>query len=173
MKAFTFLFTLVLTCAITHASFSQEENEFDKRNGFKDIKLASPIDSVKGTEFKKDFKEKGNYPAKLYIVDHPDYKSIGEVAIHKIEIKTYKGLIYEILVITEKDERLMKGLERALGPSGYNVRDETYNWSGKKGSLKFRSHSKNELELLYNSFVVYALMKEDKSKKIDDISDDL
>ncbi len=159
-------FLVILNCAFA------QETEFDRRNGFKDIKLASPIDSVKGAKFKKDFKEKGHYPAKLYTIEHPDYKSIGEVKIERIEVKTYKSLIYQILVITEKDTRLMKGMEAALGKPAYNVRDESYNWAGQKGGLKFKSHSKSQLELLYGSSAVYKLMQEDKAKKIKDISGD-
>jgi hypothetical protein len=148
-----------------------QETEIDKRNGFKDIKLATSIDSIKGAKFKKDFKEK-HHPAKLFTIDHPDYSTIGEVKIERIEVKTYKNLIYEILVITEKDERLMKGMEKALGKPVYNVRDESYNWVGEKASLKFKAHSKSQLELLYNSIVMHTKMREDKDKKIDDIADD-
>lgn len=162
----------ILSCLfILSYSFAQE-TELDKRNGFKDIKLASPIDSVKGAIFKKDFKEKGHHPAKLYAIEHPDYQNIGEVKIERIEVKTYKSLIYEILVITEKDVRLMKGMESVLGKPVYNVRDESYNWAGKNVGLKYKSHSKNQLELLYGSNVVHKLMQEDKAKKIKDISGD-
>lgn len=168
MKTISILCLLVI---LSCSAFAQE-NEFDKRNGFKDIKLASPIDSIKGAKFKKDFKEKGHHPAKLYFIEHPDYQSIGEVKIDRIEVKTYKGLIYQILVITEKDTRLMKGMEAALGKPVYNLRDESYNWAGTKGGLKFKSHSKNQLELLYGSNVIYKMMAEDKANKIKDISGD-
>ena len=161
----------LLFLLILNSGFAQEA-EIDRRNGFKDIKMASHIDSVKGAIFKKDFKEKGHHPAKLYVIEHPDYQTIGEVKIEEIEVKTYKGLIYEILVITEKDSRLMKGMENALGKPVYNVRDESYNWAGKNVGLKFKSHSKNQLELLYGSNVVYKIMREDKDKKIKDISGD-
>ena len=161
---------LILTYTVAQETPAQE-SEIDKRNGFKDIKMASSIDSVKGAIFKKDFKVKG-HPAKLYFIEHPDYKTIGEVSIERIEVKTYKSLIFEILVITAKDERLMKGLERALGKPVYNVRDESYNWGGKKVSLRFKSHSKNQLEMIYTSPIVHKMMAEDKSKKIDDISED-
>lgn len=159
-------------CLIMLSSSFAQESELDRRNGFKDIKLASNIDSIKGAVFKKDFKEKGHHAAKLYEIDHPDYKTIGEVAINHIEVKTYKGLIYEILVVTDKDERLMKGMERALGKPIYNVRDESYNWAGKQVGLRFSSHSRSQLQLLYTSSIVINKMKEDKSKKIDDISGD-
>lgn len=171
MKTLSLFVCLIFAGLIN--SFAQEA-EIDKRNGFKDIKLASHIDSVKGAVFKKDFRDaKSKFDAKLYEVDHPDYKSIGEVTVNRIEVKTYKGLIYEILVITDKDERLMKGMERALGPSTYNVRDESYNWGGTKASLRFSSHSKGQLQLQYGSKIVQKIIQEDKSKKIDDISGDL
>jgi hypothetical protein len=158
---------LLLNCAI-----AQNENEFDRRNGFKGIKMASHIDSIKGAKFKKEFKEKGSHEAALYVIDHPDYQKIGEVKVNQIEAKTFKGFIYEILVITEKDPRLMKGMEAVLGSPVYNIRDETYQWSGKKGWLKFKTHSKNELELLYHSHAVIQMMKDDKAQKIKDISSD-
>jgi hypothetical protein len=168
MKPVVF-FALLLSCLTV---FSQEtETELDKRNGFKDIKLASPIDSVRGAKFKKDLKENG-HPAQLYTIEYPDYTSIGEVKINSIEARAYKGLIYQIVVLTEKDTRLMKGMESALGKPIYNVRDESYNWVGKKVGLKFSSHSKNQLELLYTSTVVLKMMSEDKKQKVKDIAND-
>jgi hypothetical protein len=165
--------TLLFISLLSGQVLAQEtqETEIDKRNGFKDIKLATPVDSIKGAKFKKDFKEK-EHPAKVFTIEHPDYSTIGEVKIDRIEVKTYKNLIYEILVITEKDERLMKGMEKALGKPDYNVRDESYNWVGKKASLKFKAHSKSQLELLYNSHVMHTMMRNDKDKKIDAIADD-
>lgn len=66
-----FLFVLSL---IAIGSYGQQ-TELDRRNGFKDIKLASPIDSVKGATFKKDFKH-NDLPVKLYVIEHDDYSSI-------------------------------------------------------------------------------------------------
>lgn len=161
----------LLFCLLIVMVGSAQETELDRRNGFKDIKLASPIDSVKGAVFKKEFKEK-HHTGKLYTIEHPDYQTIGEVKIESIEVRTFKGLIYEISVITEKDSRLMKGMESALGKPTYNTREESYNWAGKNVGLKFRSHSRNQLELLYGSKIVYKMMQEDKANKIKDISGD-
>ena len=160
------LFLLIFNCGFA------QETELDRRNGFKDIKMASNIDSVKGAIFKKDFKEKGDIPAKLYEIEHPEYETIGEVKVNRIEIRTYKNLIYEILVITDKDQRLMKGMEKALGKPGYNLREDSYNWAGKNVSLKFTSYSKNQLQLLYGSKIIYKMMTDDKKQKIKDISSD-
>lgn len=163
-----FLFLTLSLCTLT--CFAQQ-TELDRRNGFKDIKMASPIDSVKGAIFKKDFKHNG-HDAKLYVIENTDYSSIGEVKINQIEVRTYKGLIYQLTVITEKDTRLMKGMESALGKPVYNVRDESYNWSGENVGLKFRSHSRNQLSLEYASAIVNKMMQDDKKQKIKDIAND-
>jgi hypothetical protein len=166
---------LILTALLVigfRATAQDDLTELDRRNGFKDIKVTMPIDSVKGARFKKDITEKGNHPAKLYEIVDVAYQSIGEVKVISIEAKTYKNLIYEIRVITEKDTRLMKGMESALGKPVYNVREKNYMWVGKNLTLKFKSASKDELELLYRSFIVNKMMSDDKKKKIDDIADD-
>jgi hypothetical protein len=164
---FVFLFAISL---ISIVSYSQQ-TELDRRNGFKDIKLASPIDSVKGAIFKKDFKHNG-LPVKLYVIEHTDYSSIGEVKVNQIEASTYKGLIYQLVVFTEKDTRLMKAMESVLGKPTYNVRDESYNWGGENIGLKFRSHSRNQLSLDYTSMIIGRMMQEDKKQKVKDIAND-
>ena len=170
MKLFIPIFS---TCLFSLTLFAQDGlTELDKRNGFKNIKMTMHIDSVPGAVFKKDIKEKGHFPAKLYEVIHPDNATIGEVVVNNIEVKTYKDLIYEITVITEQDTRLMKGMESVLGKPMYDVRDETYTWTGKNLTLKFSKASKKTLQLYYSSALVRKMMEEDKRKKIDDIADD-
>lgn len=166
MRVAFLLFILLITCT----GYAQQ-SELDRRNGFKDIKLASPIDSVKGATFKKDFKHNG-LPVKLYVIEHKDYTSIGEVKINQVEANTYKGLIYQLVVVTEKDTRLMKAMESALGKPTYNIRDESYNWGGDNVGLKFRSHSRNQLSLDYTSKVIGRMMQEDKKQKVKDIAND-
>jgi hypothetical protein len=164
------LFLSIIICV--HAASAQHTTELERRNGFKDIKLGMPIDSLKGAKFKKDFKERDEFPAKLFTVDHPTYARIGEVNVDKVEVKTYKDLIYQIHIVTDKDPRLMKALESIYGKSEYDLKRETYFWKGQDIILKFRSYSKHELEMIYTSFQVLGLMKEDKGKKVQDIADD-
>lgn len=167
-------YTLLL-CAITAALavYSQDIAELERRNGFKDLKLGIPIDSVKGEKkLKKEFKEQEEFPAKLYTVQYADYARIGEIPISKIEIKTYKDLVYQINVVTDKDPRLMKALESVYGRADYDLKRETYFWKGQTLILKFRSHSKNQLELMYTSYLILQMMKEDKGRKVEDIADD-
>ena|SRR5688572_7900336 len=164
-------FLLLLFVTITNCT-GQGLAELDKRRGFKDIKLASSIDSVKGFKLVKEFKERDEYPAKLFEVENPNYEKVGEVKVHKLELKTYKDLIYEINVITDKDERLMKALESLYGKSEYDMKNETYFWKTDSLILKFKSQGKNKLQMLYVSYEVHKMMRADKDKKVDDIAND-
>ncbi len=168
MKHFL-IFASIFSAYIVSA---QDLAELDRRNGFKDLKLGSSIDSVKTAEFKKDVKEKNEFPVKLYEVENPEYKNIGEVKVKKVEVKAYKDLVYEIIVITNKDTRLMKGMEKSFGKPNYILTTDTYNWKTERLSLTFKDHSKNELRLTYRYYPVLKMMVEDKGKKIDDIAED-
>jgi hypothetical protein len=150
----------------------QDVAELVRRNGFKDIKLGTPIDSVKGIEFKKEIKERNEFPARLYEVTNVDYKSIGEVSVKKVQLKTYKNLIYEIIVITNKDTRLMKGMIKSFGEPKYILTTDTYNWLADSLSLTFKNHSKNEIKLTYRCYPVLKMMLVDKGKKVDAIAED-
>lgn len=168
----TRIFLLLLILYVHAASAQQNATELERRNGFKDIKLGMLIDSLKGTKLRKEFKELDEFPAKLFTVDDPAYARIGEVNVNKVEVKTYKDLIYQIHIVTDKDPRLMKALESIYGRSDYDLKRETYFWKGQNIILKFRSYSRNELEMIYTSTQVLGLMKEDKGKKVQDIADD-
>jgi hypothetical protein len=152
---------------------AQDIAELERRNGFKDLKLGMAVDSVKGEKkFKKDLKEQDEYPAKLYSFTDPAYLKIGEIPISRIEFKTYKDLVYQIDVVTDKDTRLMKALESIYGAADYDMKKETYFWKGQTLILKFQSYSRNQLQLVYTSYRMLNLMKADKGKKVEDIADD-
>jgi hypothetical protein len=166
------LTSLILFLAISFITYAQDTAELARRNGFKSIKLGSPIDSVKGATFKKDIKEKNEFPTKLYAVDNPEYKTIGEVKVKKVELKTYKDFIYEINVTTDKDTRLMKGMIKSFGEPKYIIPSDTYNWITETLSLTFKNYSKNEILLTYRCYPVLKMMQVDKGKKVDDIAED-
>ena len=168
MKTLSLLFLLALPLL----SYSQDLAELDRRKGFKDIKLGSRVDSLKGAEFKKDVLEKNEFPVKLYSVEDEAYETIGEVKVKKVEVKAYKNEIYEILVITQKDTRLMKGMQKSFGKPIYILPTDTYNWKTDSLSLTFKDHSKNELRLTYRYYPVLKKMQIDKGKKIDAIAED-
>lgn len=171
-KAYYIFFIMTALGCCQH-TFAQTETELDKRNGFKDIKLGMSVDSVKGVKEKKEFKEKDNvHPSKQYDVEHPDYSTIGEIKVHKIEMKAYRNLIYEILVTTEKDPRLMRAMENVYGPATYDAKNNNYFWKSDSMILTYESRSKRELQLEYRSYLIPKMMVEDRLKKIDNIADD-
>lgn len=164
---------LLTSFAVALTAAAQDIAELERRNGFKDLKLGMHIDSVKGEKkFKKDFLEQDEFPARLYAVEHADYLRIGEVPVNKVELKTYKDLVYHIHVVTHKDPRLMKALESIYGGSEYDLKKETYFWKGHTLILKFKSHSRNQLEMTFTSYNILQKMKDDKGKKVEDIADD-
>ena len=120
-----FRIILILLFAINNL-FAQDLTELNKRNGFKDIKLGIHVDSIQGTKLKKEFKERDEFPAKLFEVENPAYEKIGEVNVKSVELKTYKNLIYEIHVVVDKDTRVMKALESLYGKSEYDMKGEIY-----------------------------------------------
>lgn len=171
---FHFTASLLLICStIIQAQPQQPDSEeLERRNGFKSIHLNTHIDSVKGAVFKEDITEKGGFPAKRYQVSGEDFKSIGAVKIENIQLKTYKDLVYEIIVITEKDPDLMKGMSKALGTPSYSVRTNVYSWRSKSVVLTFEPQGKNDLKLTYKSYPVFKRMQEDKGRKVDDVVSD-
>lgn len=164
---------LLIAFATFFAASGQDIAELERRNGFKDLKLGLAIDSVKGEKkLKKEFKEQDQYVSKLYTVSHPDYEKIGEIPVARIEVKTYNDLVYQIHIVTDKDPRLMKALESVYGPAEYDLKKETYFWKGNTLILKFRSFSRNQLEMIFSSYQILKMMKVDKGKKVEDIADD-
>lgn len=163
---------VLLICLIASRTFAQDVNELARRNGFKDIKLGSLVDSVKGAGFEKDIMEMKEFEAKVYEVKNPEYEKIGEADVKSLQLKTYKSLIYEIIVTTAKDPRIMRALEKSFGKATYNMRTETYAWRVPgQLSLVYKGHHK-EIMLIYKSHPVIKLMYADKKKKVDDIADD-
>src|SRR6478736_593750 len=166
------IFTVIASISFVSVK-SQDVAELVRRNGFKDIKLGNPVDSVKGAIFEKDFVELKEFEAKQYEVKNPAYEKIGDAEVKGVVLKVYKGLIYEIIVTTPKDPRIMRGLEKSYGKATYNLRTETYNWHvPKQISLIYKGENKKEVTLTYRSYPMIKLMYDDKKKKIDEIAED-
>jgi len=172
MRATRALF-LVAFLLTGHLCFPQSNPELDNRNGFKDIRLGARADSVPGARLRKEFTEKDNvHPSQRYDVSNPDYSSIGEVKVKKLELTAYRNLIQTISVVADKDPRLMKALESLYGLATYDAKNNRYFWRGDSLVLSYESISKRELLLEYRSLQVPKLMVKDREKKIDNIADD-
>lgn len=153
----------------------QEPNSdaLEQRNAFKTIRLNHPVDSIRGAKFKKKGHELKTIETEIFDVSDPDLETIGEVKVHGITIKTYNRLVYRIEVVTEKDPRLMKGLEKAYGKPSYSVRTGIYSWRAPSLSLTFALHDRNEFILTYSSYPVFKMIREAKGEKVTEIADEL
>src|SRR5882762_10925475 len=155
MKTFCFILSFISALSLK----GQDISELMRRNGFKDIKLGSMVDSVNGAMFEKDIIELKEFEAKQYEVKNPAYEKIGEADVNRVELKVYKGLIYEIIVTTPKDPRIMRALEKSYGKATYNIRTETYNWHvHQQISLIYKGKNKKEVTLTYRSYPMVKLM---------------
>lgn len=167
-----YLLSFLLIIAV-HGLVAQSTAELDSRNGFKDIRLGTRADSVKGARLRKEFTIRDNvYPSQTYVVDHPDYASIGDVKVRSVELGAYRNLIETITLITEKDPRLMRALENLFGAATYDARNNRYFWRGESIILTYQSHAKKDLLLEYRSLLIPRMMSEDRRGKIDKIADD-
>lgn len=158
-------FSILLVSTICQA---QSLEELDERNGFKDIKLLSNATEYSTLEFKSDLKDQEFHA--LYVKTNDAYETIGEAKIKSLEVLTYKNLIYQITVVTDKDPNLFKGLQKAFGKANHSVVDNLYHWNTAKVSLSFGSEGKKKLKLVYYAHGIKQIIKEDKEKKVEDLS---
>ena len=164
MQKFIFLLFLL----ISSFSFAQKNTELDKRNGFKDIKLLSKATDVKTLAYAHDLK--GEHFHAVYKPVNGAYTHIGEVTIKEMKILTYKDLIYQITVTTDKDPQLYKGLEKAFGKARHSVVDNYYYWQGQNVRLSFLSSGKKKVQFTYYALGIKKLIKADAIKKVEDLS---
>lgn len=167
--AFRLIIALLL---VGSAGFAQGVEELDRRNGFKDIKMASNVTAYEGLEFKKDIEDEVFPEAQLYTARKGHYESIGTLKIYDLEVKVYKDSIFEIKVITEKDANLYKGLKKAFGEPEFAYRANKYYWQTERLKLLYGSHSNNKIEMVYRSFLMSDKLKEDKKQVVEEIVDD-
>ncbi|MBL6447444.1 hypothetical protein JMN32_14090 [Fulvivirga sp. 29W222] len=162
----------MLFLVISSSMFAQDVEELDRRNGFKDIKMASSITTYEGLEYKKDIEDKVFPEAKLYTSKKGYYENIGSLKIFDLEVKVYKDSIFEIKVITEKDPNLYKGLKRAFGEPKFAYRTNKYYWKSERLKLLYSSYSNNKIEMVYRSFLMNNKLKEEKQQVVEEIVDD-
>lgn len=134
--------------------------------------MASKVSDYEGLEYKKDVKDDIFPEAQLYVAKKGFYENIGELKIFDLEVKAYKGEVFEIKVVTEKDPKLYKGLKQIYGEPEYNYRSAVSQWTSKSIRMTYASESKNKMVLTYYSYVMMDKLKKEKEETIDAISDD-
>lgn len=157
---------------ISQLTIAQDVSELDRRNGFKDIKMASEISAYEGLEFKKEIEDEVFPQAGLYTAKKGYYESIGSLKIYDLQVKTYKDSIFEVRVVTEKDPNLYKGLKKAFGEPEFAHRSGKYYWKTERLQLAYTSYSSNKIEMVYRSFIMADKLKEEKKQVVEEIVDD-
>jgi hypothetical protein len=172
MQKINYLLFGLIICLFANISRAQSTEELDKRNGFKDIKLATEVHLYKGLEYKEEIEDKLFKQLAVYQKKKGYYESIGSIKVHEVEVLAYNGEVYKIKVITEKNPKLYSGLKKAFGEPTFSPRGDNYYWATENINLTFGTNSKTRLELTYTSHVVKSHLKKDKEEEIEDISED-
>ena len=172
MKKVLFWLGLVILLPTAKAG-AQTIDRLDERNGFKDLILGSNVGNYPHLVFARAHEDQAGIPnGKIFSAKEGYYKQIGTVSIDDIEVTVYGDQILGISVKTSKDPNLLKGLRRAFGKESQTLGSTSFVWKTDKMSLVFRSISKSQLELYYDSIAVREAIKEDKDQKVQDIADD-
>ena len=163
---------IVVTILLLVGSFSMyaQNNELDERNGFKNIKLLSKATDYPELKFEKQQAEQ----FKALYVRKPGYmESIGEIQIRDLKVYTYKDLIYQIDIITNKEPELFKGLEAAFGKAKFSVVGNEYLWQGNKVKLTFSSIKGGKKTMMtYSTGEIKDIIKQDEQAEIKQLSED-
>lgn len=163
----TILSLLLLVGSIT--AYAQN-NELDERNGFKNIKLLSKANEYPELKFDKQQAKEG----KAIYIRKPGYlQSIGDIQIRDLKVYTYKDLIYQIDVITNKEPELFRGLEAAFGKAKFSVVGNEYFWQGNRIKLTYSSIKGGKKTVMtYSTDKIKNLIKQDEQAEIKQLSED-
>lgn len=162
------LFTLLIL--VGSISLYAQNNELDERNGFKNIKLLSKATDYPELKFDKQQAEE----FKAIYVSKPGYlESIGDIQIKDFKAYTYKDLIYQIEIITNKEPELFKGLEAAFGNAKFSVVGNEYVWQGTKVKLTYSSIKGGKKTIMtYSAPEIKDIIKQDEQAEIKQLSED-
>lgn len=161
---------LLISILIGSFNLLAQNQELDDRNGFKNIKLLSKATDYSELKFSKDQEEE--FKA-IYTRTSGSLQYIGDIQIKELNVYTYNDIIYRIEVATGKNTQLFKGLEKAYGKSKFAVVTNVYVWKGDKVALTFASEKGGKRVVMnYTTPEIKEIIKEDKEKKIQALSDD-
>jgi len=166
------LVTTILILMSFISTKAQSPDELERRKGFKGIILGSQIEQYTDLVYKKDSKDKNIPDTRIYSRKSNTYTDIGGIEILDLYVKVYRGTIYEIKVITEKNSKLAESLKTAFGTPNYSVRSGTYTWGSPSVSLSMISKGKSKFELIYLWTSIKKLVQKDRQQEINQISDD-
>jgi hypothetical protein len=160
--------TTIIFLSLSTFCYSQLSDELDKRNGFKDLKILSDVATYPGLEYWKVDKSQPYHA--IYKAKKGSYDKIGDVDISKVTVYTYRKLIFKIEVITEKDEKLFRSMEKAYGKITSSMAYSYSYWDGEKIRLKYETVGSKKIQLTYISKEIKKIIALDKRKDVDSLS---
>ena len=166
------LIILILTLNSIIILNAQSSNELERRKGFKGIVLGSQVEEYSDLVYKKEYKDKNIPDSRIYSRKSNTYTDIGGIKILDLEVKVYRGTIYEIKVITKNDSKFAESLKKAFGSPNYSVRSGMYTWGSPSVSLSMISKGKSRFELIYLWTGIKQLVQKDRQAEINQISED-
>lgn len=172
MKKPILIYTVLILLSIQASTFAQGIEELEKRNGFKDIKLASSVDQYDGLEFVEEIDDEKFGKLQIYTRKKEHYTSIGSIPIKDLTVRVYNGEVYQIQVLIPKDPKMYGGLKQAFGPPKFDIVNNDYFWAADSLKLIYRSYDKKVLEMLYHSRVIDRKLEMEKDEEIEDIASD-
>lgn len=130
---------LLLFLTVGFFARAQSTKDLDEKNGFREMKFGTPIDSFKGL---KIIEESGDY---IFYEKENDAKNIGDFQLETIYYGFYKGWFYVVVLETPgySDSRGILGTLEELYGKGYqsNPYIEKYYWFGKKVTASYDENS--------------------------------
>lgn len=164
---------LVFQALIINVLMAQNGEELEKKRGFRDILLDSPVYQNEKLEYKKDIpNEESEKPFVLYEPVKGFYEKIGEIPIIDLKVLTFDDKIIRIILITPNDPAVMKALKLLYGEPVYSVRAGAWEWHSEHVSLSFSAVRKKRVKIIYNSKNLKDYIREIKEEKINDVSSD-
>ena len=164
------LFWVLIASSSLHA---QSIDNLESRHGFQDIRLDSDISGYSDLLYRKSIhNQKSEEPILLYNRKKGSYQKIGDVSIRDLEVRTFRGKIVIIRIITEKNPDIMQALKTLYGEPKFSVRSNAWEWKSEGILLSLRSTGKNKIEIIYTSRKLNQYIQELKEEGIEDISTD-
>lgn len=159
-------------------SFSQDIKKLENNNGFRSIKLGSEIRNYpnfikKSEQNSKYFSPWFEYDYILNLKKENDFKKIGDAEILQILAKVYNNKIYQIQIVTEKDNEVIEMLETAYGkPNFDDIKADILGWrteSGIQCEVMGRAGGYSQINIRYRDLNLESLAQkkdtEEKKKK--------
>lgn len=148
---------ILIFLIIGNIAFAQKNSKLDEMNGFKDIKLNSPISDYDGFKLNPDDFDLFGPEEKSYKYIGDDYQTIGDYKIYDLSVGTYKGRIDAIYITCECNKDLITVILELYGKEdfGFTLDSNEYKNGFFKTWMWDDSTEKVDLTLSYRRFNIF------------------